>query len=55
VTGPVRVRNSAGEYSNSMNYEVIDCREPGVGEIPGFQCCTEGDDAGKWKDNDFVC
>ncbi|MBT3948668.1 hypothetical protein HOF40_01110, partial [Candidatus Parcubacteria bacterium] len=54
-TGPVKVRSSSGEFSNSMNYEVSDCREPGVGEIAGFQCCTEGNDAGKWKENNFVC
>ncbi|MBI2436355.1 MAG: hypothetical protein HYV41_01250 [Candidatus Magasanikbacteria bacterium] len=55
ITGPIKVKNTNGDVSNGVTYTVTDCREPGTGEIPGFQCCQEGDEAGQLKPNGFMC
>ncbi len=54
-SGPIKVKNSSGLYSNAINYEVLDCRLPNTSPVPGFQCCSEGPDAGKWKNGNSVC
>jgi len=55
VTGPIHVISTTGELSNSVRYNVTDCREPNAGTISGFQCCTEGKEAGRWKHDSFIC
>ncbi len=54
-SGPIKVKNAAGLFSNSINYNVLDCRESGSPTIPGFQCCGEGPDAGRWKHGNYAC
>ncbi len=54
-SGPIKVKNASGVFSNSINYTVLDCRESGSPSIPGFQCCSEGPDAGRWKHGNYAC
>ncbi len=54
-SGPIKVKNASGVFSNSINYTVLDCRESGSPAIPGFQCCSEGPDAGRWKHGNYAC
>nr|MBP9732200.1 hypothetical protein [Candidatus Magasanikbacteria bacterium] len=54
-SGPIKIKNASGVFSNSINYDVLDCREPGSAQIPGFQCCSEGPDAGRWKHGNHAC
>ncbi len=54
VTGPIKVENEAGLISNGVDYTVNDCRED-AGDKPGFHCCTEGPDQGRWKHANFAC
>ncbi len=54
-SGPIKVKSSVTqELSNSVQYEVSDCRDSEE-EFIGFQCCTDGAEAGMWKDDQFVC
>ncbi len=54
-SGPIKVKNGSNLLSNSIHYEVLDCREPGSPQISGFHCCSEGPEAGKWKHGNFSC
>ncbi len=54
TTGPIKVENEAGVVSNGLDYTVLDCRED-TGPKPGFHCCTEGPDQGRWKHGNFAC
>jgi cysteine-rich repeat protein len=54
-SGPVVVENNDGVLSNRVNYTVLDCREDSSGDKAGFECCTEGPEAGKWKHGNFAC
>ncbi len=55
ITGPIKIKSVAGDFSNSLKYSVKDCREPGAGEIKGYHCCIEGPEAGQWKDEKNAC
>ncbi len=54
-SGPIKIKNGAGLFSNGVNYDVLDCREPSSPTLPGFECCSEGPDAGRWKQGGFAC
>lgn len=57
-SGPIKVQNKSNDpnsVSNGVRYEVLDCREPSSPQLAGFQCCTEGPDAGRWKQGNFAC
>ncbi len=54
-SGPVKIKNAAGLFSNAVNYTVLDCRDPGSPQISGFQCCSEGPEAGRWKHGNYAC
>ena len=54
-SGPIKVKNGVQLFSNGINYDVLDCRESSSSALPGFQCCSEGPDAGRWKQVGFAC
>lgn len=46
---------SLNTLSNRVTYTVNDCRTDRSSSMPGYQCCTEGPEAGVWKSGDAVC
>ena len=42
-------------FSNGINYEVVDCRLPNQQTPTGYQCCQIGPEAGIWKVGDAIC
>ncbi len=50
---PIRLKNAEGVLSNQVVYTVSDCRESAP--LNGYQCCTEGPEAGFFKPNGQSC
>lgn len=54
--GFIVVTDKDGVASNPVTYEVADCTLPdSVAPGEHLQCCTEGPEAGQWKDENFLC
>ena len=53
-SGPIVVKAN-GQFSNGINYQVIDCRLPNQSSPANWQCCQSGPEAGIWKNGNFVC
>ena len=53
-TGAIKVQDKNNRIGNSVNYLVNDCRDSNTA-MPGFQCCSEGAEAGKWKLSTLSC
>jgi len=55
-TGPIKVRTSGGQESNSVAYFVDNCTQIPESRWPtGMRCCTEGSAAGVFISDDNVC
>ncbi len=52
-SSPIVLKNAQGKLSNRVVYTVNDCKDSPPME--GYQCCTEGPDAGFFKLNNQVC
>lgn len=53
--GPSRIRVAVGDnLTNSGIYTVNDCRQSDD-ELPGYHCCTQGADQGRWVSNGQAC
>ncbi|MEK7084383.1 MAG: hypothetical protein AAB932_04065, partial [Patescibacteria group bacterium] len=52
-SGPIHVVVN-GEKSNPVRYTVTDCRDETAAR-PGFQCCAEGDDEGRFIPENQLC
>ncbi|PIY93131.1 MAG: hypothetical protein COY69_03260, partial [Candidatus Magasanikbacteria bacterium CG_4_10_14_0_8_um_filter_32_14] len=53
-SGPIVVK-AGDQYSNEINYQVMDCRLSGQVKPDGFQCCQIGPEAGVLKKSDIDC
>ncbi len=53
-SGPIVVK-AGGQYSNGINYQVMDCRLSGQVKPDGFQCCQIGPEEGVLKRSDIAC
>lgn len=51
---PIKIKDSDGRFSNSIYYNVTDCRTVST-TMPGYQCCSDGSEAGKWKPVIYGC
>lgn len=56
-SGPIVIfAPGGGGISNPVSYEVFDCREfPDSSPGGDYRCCTDGPEAGLWKQDAFAC
>ncbi len=65
-TGPIKVQNAQGLFSNGVRYTISDCQldqaeHARISDDPhplieqGYRCCIEGPDAGVWQQNGQLC
>ncbi|HQF56888.1 MAG TPA: hypothetical protein PK831_00040 [Candidatus Magasanikbacteria bacterium] len=52
---PIKLKDNSGNFSNSVYYNVTDCRKATSSVPTGFQCCLEGEEAGQIKPNNIGC
>ena len=52
-TGPIKIKNPDGSFTNSYNYTVESCI--GAKDFPGYHCCAKGPETGMWKQNSQSC
>jgi hypothetical protein len=51
---PIKIKDNLNRFSNSVYYNVQDCRVTGS-TAPNFQCCTEGSAAGQIQPIAYGC
>lgn len=52
---PIKLKDANNNFSNSIYYNVTDCRSATSTVPTGFQCCLEGEEAGQIKPNTIGC